>query len=176
VERMGEVPWTVALADACVDRVPCLDGVGCAIGPCFGIGVGMSPRGVRFGAGASAGIFCGVGAAGGGLVGTGSAYLPFGLNSSFFLAPRFAWLEAMADLYAERAREKRIQRRKGRGRAFDTMWPRPMRDFVLNAVKAAKRVRRSDSFGPNGDVRSGGEAGAANDGGAGDAAAPVVNE
>jgi hypothetical protein len=135
----------------------------------LGIGVGLTPRGVHFGAGASAvGAFCGVGMSGGLLAASGSAYVPFGLNSSFFLAPRFAWLEAMADLYGERARGKRERQRKAaKRRAFYTMWPRPMKMFVLDALKAAKQARSRARSGPRGsEVNENGRLGAAAEEGA----------
>jgi hypothetical protein len=132
-------------------------GVGCTIGPTFGIGVGFGPRGVQFGAGATiVGAFCGVGFAGGAIIGEGSAYVPYGLNSSFFLAPRFVMLEQMAELYRARSRQKkqrlpvetsgeraeadppdedRPSSRAPRNRAIDSMWPPAMRRWWRNVLQ-----------------------------------------
>ncbi|GAB0490914.1 hypothetical protein MMPV_002155 [Pyropia vietnamensis] len=71
--------------------------MGC-VGPYFGTGVGFSalPPAVVFGAGAGVGMVCGVGWGGGAVVGSGgSAYLPVGVSSAFFYAPRLAWMEAL---------------------------------------------------------------------------------
>lgn len=82
-------------------------GIGCVVGPAMGIGVGVTPSGVTFGGGPSAfGAFCGVGVAVGGLGGHGNAYVPFGFNTSFSLAPRFIMFEKSAELWRKRNRER----------------------------------------------------------------------
>jgi hypothetical protein len=107
-------------------------GVGCGAGPVFGLGVGLSPGGVQFGAGVSpVGVFCGVGLAAGLVAGQGSAYVPYGLSSSFFLAPRFVMLEGMADLYRARRAKRRERSKPRRGRAMDSMWPPALRNWIL---------------------------------------------
>jgi hypothetical protein len=136
-------------------------GVGCATGPVFGIGVGIGPRGVQFGAGASiVGAFCGVGFAGGGIIGQGSAYVPYGFNSSFFLAPRFVMLEQMAELYRSRSRQKKqtfpaahsdapfepqsLRPQRPRKRAVDSMWPPVLRRWwrkTLNDFRGGEGVQ-----------------------------------
>jgi hypothetical protein len=138
-------------------------GVGCATGPVFGIGVGIGPRGIQFGAGASiVGAFCGVGFAAGGILGQGSAYVPYGFNSSFFLAPRFVMLEQMAELYRLRSRRKNQtfpaapsgapvepqspHPQRPRKRAMDSMWPPVLRRWwhnTLNDFRGGKGVQKN---------------------------------
>lgn len=66
-------------------------GVGCGVGPFFGVGVGVS-RGVVFGAGAGVGAFCGVGFGSGLVVGNGTGHIPFGLNTRYVPARFGAFL------------------------------------------------------------------------------------
>lgn len=120
-------------------------GLGCAVGPCFGVGVGISPLGVQFGAGATLpGIFCGVGLAAGAIVGEGKAYVPIGLNSSFFYAPRFMWFEHVADLHRRRAERRRRNApgSRSRSRAIDTMWPSPVRRMWASFLERFKPLQQ----------------------------------
>ena len=57
-------------------------GIGCGVGPFLGVGVAMA-NGVLFGAGTGIGAFCGVGFGAGAIVGNGSAYVPYGVNTSY---------------------------------------------------------------------------------------------
>jgi hypothetical protein len=120
-------------------------GIGCSAGPVFGLGVGISPAGVQFGSGISPlGVFCGVGLAAGAIVGQGSAYVPFGWTSGFFLAPRFVMLEGMADLYRSRMDTKH----KRRNRAMDSMWPGVLRNRVRNWLRHRGVLRDSEVSPP----------------------------
>lgn len=121
-------------------------GVGCSVGPVFGLGVGVSPAGVQFGSGVLPfGVFCGVGLAAGGIVGQGSAYVPYGITSGFFLAPRFVMLEGMAEIYRERMAKRRARsiarRNTRRDRAMDSMWPRVLRERVQGWLRNRGIIR-----------------------------------
>lgn len=124
-------------------------GIGCSVGPVFGLGVGMSPAGVQFGAGAlPVGVFCGVGLAAGAIAGQGSAYVPYGFTSGFFLAPRFVMLEGMADIYRERLTKRRAAsgaKRMARGQeARSSISPKALRDRVRKWFQAHNPKRVTD--------------------------------
>lgn len=125
-------------------------GIGCSVGPVFGLGVGMSPGGVQFGAGAlPVGVFCGVGLAAGAIVGQGSAYVPYGFTSGFFLAPRFVMLEGMAEIYRDRMAKRRAvsdaKRMTRRHEATSSTWPRALRDRVQKWLQSRNSKRITDS-------------------------------
>ncbi|KAJ1482736.1 hypothetical protein T484DRAFT_1951591, partial [Baffinella frigidus] len=83
-------------------------GYGCALGPFFGTGVGVSffPTAPIFGAGAGCGFVCGVGASAGATLGIGKAFIALGFNEPLTQTPRFYELESAIEKFMVRTLHK----------------------------------------------------------------------
>mmetsp|Transcript_8198 Transcript_8198/g.24676 ORF Transcript_8198/g.24676 Transcript_8198/m.24676 type:complete len:183 (-) Transcript_8198:197-745(-) len=113
-------------------------GLGCTVGPFFGIGVGYgAPGGVLFGAGTGAGAVCGVGFGSGLILGAGTAYVPIGFNFSWFYAPKYIRLERFLE-NVRIGQAERLSKRKHVQRAFYSL-PQPLQDLAHHIFKPLTR-------------------------------------
>jgi len=110
-------------------------GVGCGLGPFFGMGVALGPRPL-FGAGAGMGVYCGCGFGAGAVIGNGSGYIPMGATTAFFYTPRLLWAERMVE---KRRKRKDAREESGEdiwsssGRMLKRMWTLGLRRFRVSS-------------------------------------------